>query len=76
MGRKNISSPNRVQPNPRKIKPMRISLSKGLGTFLECLNNLLKLPTESSETLSQKKKVEKTFSPSHNMAKDVTSYWK
>ena len=30
-----------------------------------------KLPTENIETLSQRKKMEETFSPSHDMAKDV-----
>ena len=36
----------------------------------------MKLPIENSETLSEKTKVEKTFSPSHNMTEYVISYWK
>ena len=65
-----------------KPNPIRESLNhenrpmKRLGTFLECLNNLSKLPTESSETLSQKKKVKDNFSQNHDMAEYVSSYWK
>ena len=47
---------------------------KGLWTFLECLNNLSKLPVKSSETLSQKQKMEETFSPCHDMAEYVSNY--
>ena len=35
-----------------------------------------KLPTNNFETSSQKKKIEETSSPSHDMAEDVGSYGK
>ena len=38
------------------------------------LNKLLKMSAENSEILSQKPKVEETFSPSYDMIEDVSSY--
>ena len=41
---------------------------------MEFLNNLSKLPTKSIETLSQREKMDETFSLSHIMAEFVSSY--
>ena len=43
---------------------------------MKFLNNFSKLTAKNIKTLSQKPKVEKTFSPSHDMAEYVNSYWK
>ena len=37
----------------------------------EIFKKISKLQTENIDTLSQRKKMEETFSPSHDMAKDV-----
>ena len=52
---------------------MRISSWKDLRTFLKFLN-LSKLSAKNIKTLSQKQNMEKTFSPSQDMAKDVGIY--
>ena len=58
----NISNPKRVQPSPKKLKFMKINQLKDLGTFLNFLNKLSKLPAKDTETLSQKEKIEDLFS--------------
>ena len=63
----------RAQPNLIKPKPMRISPWKDIRTFLKFLN-LSKLSAKNIKTLSQKQNMEKTFSPSQDMAKDVGIY--
>ena len=72
MGRICQTQTLRAQPNPIKLKPMRINPGKCLRTFLEYLN-LSKPSTENIETLSQKQNMEKTFSLSQDMAENVGS---
>ena len=61
----------RTQPNPIKLKPMRINPWKGPWTFFEILN-LSKFPAKNIETLSQRQNMDETFSPSQEM--DLGSY--
>ena len=49
---------------------------KRLKDIAEILNNLSKFPAESSEILSQREKMEETFSPSHDIVEYMSSYWK
>ena len=64
-----ISSSNQFE-KAQVNQPMKGS--RGISEFF--LNKLSKLQVENSETLYQKPKVEDTFSPSHDMAEDVSSY--
>ena len=57
-----------AQSNLIKSKPMKRSKD-----IYEILKKISKLPVENIETLSQRKKIEKTFSPSHDLVEDVDS---
>ena len=41
---------------------------------MKFLNNFSKMSAKSIETLSQREKMEETFSPSHDMVKFVSNY--
>ena len=74
MGRINMSSPNRASPTKyNKAQAHENQPIKRSRDIYENFKKISKLPIENIETLSQRKKMEETFSPTHDMAKDVGS---